>query len=109
MLAGRVATLGVLDRTRDACRGVAPSATRCMNTHYAVIVFSGDPSGEHPCPELNGSSPTMSMIASGNEEFCWNSIARWTAKNPLRMWEKAEILARHESVAGSTQTSEAHS
>lgn len=69
-----------------------------MNTHYAVIVFSGDPASEHTDPDLRGSAPTLTFIACGPEDFCWQSLAEWTGKHPLRMWEDAEVLARHESV-----------
>ena len=69
-----------------------------MNNHYAVIVFSGAPAGEHPDEELRGSGPRMELIAAGPEEFCWQALADWTAQHPLRMWEEAEVLARHPSV-----------
>lgn len=69
-----------------------------MNTNYAVIVFGGDPASEHPDEELRGSSPTMTFLAAGPEEFCWEAVERWTAKHPLRMWETAEVLARDPSV-----------
>lgn len=69
-----------------------------MNTHYAVIVFSGDPAEEHPAEDLRGSGPSMTLIAAGSEEFCWTALAAWTAKHPLRMWEEAEVLTRHPSV-----------
>lgn len=68
------------------------------NTHYAVIVFSGDPAGEHPDPELHGRAPHLDLIACGPEDFCWNALAQWTSRHPLRMWEDAEVLARHPSV-----------
>lgn len=69
-----------------------------MNTHYAVVTFSGDPAGEHPDPELNGKGPSLDMIACGSESFCWDAITKWTVKHPLRMWEAVEVLARHPSV-----------
>lgn len=69
-----------------------------MNTHYGVIVFSGDPDEEHDDPELRGSPPTMNYIASGPEQFCWDSLASWTLKHPLRQWEDCEVLARDPSV-----------
>lgn len=65
-----------------------------MNTHYGLIHFSGDPAGEHPDPELNGSEPGLQLIAAGSEPFCWESLAAWTARHPLRMWEMAEVVAR---------------
>lgn len=65
-----------------------------MNTHYAVIAFSGDPSGEHPDPELSGEPPSLNLIACGDEAFCWKAAAAWTLKHPLRQWENVEILAR---------------
>lgn len=65
-----------------------------MNTHYGVIVFSGDPAREHPDPDLNGHPPSMTLIATGPEDFCWRALGQWTAKHPLRMWEEAEVLAR---------------
>lgn len=69
-----------------------------MNTHYAVIAFSGDPASEHPDPELCGTAPSLTFIAAGPEEFCWDALAKWTDAHPLRMWEEAEVLARHPSV-----------
>lgn len=68
------------------------------NTHYGVIVFGGDPDNEHPDEELRGSAPSLSYIASGGEEFCWQALARWTQGHPLRLWEEAEVLARDPSV-----------
>jgi hypothetical protein len=67
-------------------------------THYAVLAFSGDPDGEHPNPELNGTGPSLTLIAAGPEDFCWEQLANWTAKHPLCMWEDAEVLERHPSV-----------
>jgi hypothetical protein len=64
------------------------------NTHYAIIVFSGDPAGEHPADELNGQPPSMNLIASGPADWCWEQIARWTTEHPLRMWEEAEVVER---------------
>lgn len=69
-----------------------------MNTHYGVIAFSGDPASEHSDPELRGQSPSLTLIAAGSEQFCWDALASWTAKHPLRMWEDAEVLTRHPSV-----------
>lgn len=69
-----------------------------MNTHYALIMFSGDPACEHPDPDLCGSGPTATFIAAGPEDFCWEALAGWTAKHPLRQWEEAEVVARHNSV-----------
>ena len=63
-------------------------------SHYAVIVFSGDPCSEHPDEDLRGSEPRMEFIAQGSAEFCWEALARWTDGHPLRMWEEAEVLAR---------------
>jgi hypothetical protein len=68
------------------------------NTHYGVIVFSGDPAGEHEDEALRGHSPSLTLIGCGPEQFCWEALARWTAKHPLRLWEEAEVLARHSSV-----------
>jgi len=69
-----------------------------MNTHYAAIVFSGDPAGEHEDEELRGHAPSLTLLASGPEEFCWESARRWTARHPLRTWEEVEVLTRHPSV-----------
>lgn len=69
-----------------------------MNTHYGVLVFSGDPAEEHPDQDLRGQPPLMTRIACGPEEFCWAALEAWTAKHPLRMWEDAEVLTRHPSV-----------
>lgn len=65
-----------------------------MNSHYAVIAFSGDPASEHPDEELRGNPPGLDFIAAGPEQFCWDSLAEWTARYPLRMWETAEVLVR---------------
>lgn len=69
-----------------------------MNTHYAVIAFSGDPAEEHPDPELRGQGPSLDLVACGPEEFCWTALDKWTRAHPLRMWEEAEVLERHKSV-----------
>jgi len=69
-----------------------------MNSHYGVIMFSGDPAEEHDDPDLRGHGPSMDFICAGPEQFCWDSLAAWTAKRPLRRWEEAEVLARHSSV-----------
>lgn len=69
-----------------------------MNTHYGVIMFSGDPDGEHGDSDLQGHSPSMTLICAGQEQFCWDSLATWTTKHPLRQWEDAEVLARDSSV-----------
>lgn len=65
-----------------------------MNTHYAVITFSGDPACEHDDPELNGSAPWMTLIAAGPEKFCWDALAAYTERHPLREWEEAEVVQR---------------
>lgn len=77
-----------------------------MNTHYAVTVFSGDPDHEHPDPALCGKGPTMRLVASGPEDFCWDALARWTEQHPLRMWEEAEVVKRHPSVVRTTEAAE---
>jgi hypothetical protein len=69
-----------------------------VNTHYAVIAFSGDPADEHPDDDLRGSYPSLQLVACGPEEFCWVSLAKWTATHPLRLWETAEVLARMDGV-----------
>lgn len=69
-----------------------------MNTHYAVIHFSGDPADEHPDDELRGQGPRLELIAAGDEEFCWGALARWTQTHPLRLWETAEVVSRCPSV-----------
>lgn len=68
-------------------------------SHYGVIVFSGDPACEHPDEELYGKEPSLTFIAQGSEDFCWEHLARWTANHPLRMWEDCEVLARTRSRA----------
>ncbi len=78
------------------------------NTHYAVLAFSGDPAGEHPDPDLRGQCPSLTLIASGPEDFCWNAVVRWTADHPLRMWEEAEVLERHPSVVRTADGRMAH-
>jgi hypothetical protein len=75
-----------------------------VNTHYAVIAFSGDPCGEHPDEELCGRPPSLTLLACGPEDFCWESLVKWTAKHPLRMWEDAEVVARHPSVVRAPAT-----
>ena len=69
-----------------------------MNTHYAVIVFSGDPGAEHPSSELRGSGPSLTLLACGPEEFCWDRARLWTESHGLQTWETVEVLARHPSV-----------
>lgn len=64
------------------------------NTHYAIVVFGGDPGGEHPDPDLRGRGPHLTLIGCGSEDFCWSAIARWTSNHPLRRWEHAEVVAR---------------
>ncbi len=75
-----------------------------MNTHYAVIVFSGDPASEHPDERMCGQPPSLALIACGPEEFCWDALKRWTKDRPLRLWEDAEVLSRDLAVvvAGSS-------
>lgn len=70
-----------------------------MNTHYAVIAFSGDPAGEHNDDELRGAPPQLDLIACGPEQLCWDALTAWTEKHPLRMWEHAEVLARDPDLA----------
>lgn len=74
------------------------------NTHYGVIEFSGDPASEHPDEELRGHAPSLTLIAAGPEDFCWDALARWTKTHPLRLWETAEVVARHPSVVHPTPT-----
>ena len=75
-----------------------------MNTHYAVITFGGDPASEHEDEALRGHGPSLTLIACGPEQFCWEALATWTAKHPLQHWEEAEVLARHSSVVRSVPT-----
>ena len=65
-----------------------------MNSHYAVIHFSGDPASEHPDAELRGQEPNLQLIGAGTEDFCWQALTRWTAGHPLRLWETAEVVTR---------------
>lgn len=69
-----------------------------MNTHYAAIHFSGDLDGDHADPELRDASPSLTLIAAGPEEFCWQALSAWTTTHPLREGETAEVLTRHLSV-----------
>lgn len=69
-----------------------------MNTCYGVIVFSGDPASEHPDPALRGLPPSLSLIASGPERFCWDALDEWTERHPLTQWQRAEVLTRDLSV-----------
>ena len=75
------------------------------NTHYAVIVFSGDPASEHPDEELRGRPPSLEFIACGPREFCWMALVDWTAEHPLRQWEEAEVLARDPGLVAARQAS----
>jgi hypothetical protein len=65
-----------------------------MNTHYGVIMFSGDPDGEHPAEELRGHGPSLDLIACGSADYCWVALRRWTENHPLREWENVEVLER---------------
>jgi hypothetical protein len=65
-----------------------------VNTHYAVIVFSGDPASEHEDEELRGHAPSLRMVACGSEDFCWDALVNWVVAHPLRKWEDGEVLAR---------------
>ena len=65
-----------------------------MNSHYAVVVFEGDPASEHPDPELCGHGPRLTLVGAGSADFCWTVIGRWTSTHPLRQWEHAEVVAR---------------
>ena len=58
----------------------------------------GPVGGAHPDEELCWQEPSLTLIASGPEDFCWESLAKWTEKHPLRMWEDAEVVERHPSV-----------
>lgn len=68
-----------------------------MNTHYAVVTFSGDFEGDHPDEDLRGHAPSLALIAAGPEEFCWEALRKWTDAHPLRRDEQAEVVARHPS------------
>jgi len=89
---------GSFSRWNEPCGCNAEVRRSTGNTHYAVIAFSGDPAGEHPDESLRGTHPSLTLIACGNEQFCWRSLEQWTAKHPLRMWEDAEVVERHPSV-----------
>ena len=78
-----------------------------MNTHYAALVFGGDFDGDHPDEELRGRGPDLSLIACGDEEFCWRAAARWTKDHPLRRDEAVEVLARDLDVVRDGQVSAA--
>lgn len=65
-----------------------------MNTHYGVIVFGGDFDDDHPDEALRGQAPSLTLIAAGPEEFCWQALSEWTSKHPLRRDEYAEVLSR---------------
>lgn len=87
-----------------AVGGVPPAPS---NTHYAVLVFMGDLDGDHPDEALRGAGPSLTLIACGPEDFCWEALAEWAAKNLLRRGEEAEVVARHPSVikqAGDSST-----
>lgn len=74
-----------------------------MNTHYAVLAFSGDHAGEHPSESLRGKAPSLELIACGPEDFCWEKVAEYTAAHPLEDWQTVEVLARAESVVADEQ------
>lgn len=63
-------------------------------SHFAVIYFAGDPTDEHPDPELAGRPPSLELIACGSEDHCWEALAAWTLSHPLREGETAEVLTR---------------
>ena len=65
-----------------------------MITHYAIIHFTGDPVDEHPDDELRGQAPSLTLIAAGPEEFCWQALNLWTTEHPLRQWEAGEVVQR---------------
>jgi hypothetical protein len=71
-----------------------------VNTHYGVIVFSGDPASEHEDEELRGREPHLRLIACGDESYCWEALVLWTKKHPLREWENVEVLARDPRLVG---------
>lgn len=68
-----------------------------MNTHYALISFSGDFGNDHPDPTLRGCGPSVSLIAVGTEDFCLQALAEWTKKHPLQRDQEAEIVRRDPS------------
>jgi hypothetical protein len=72
------------------------------NSHYAVVVFDGDPAGEHADPDLRGRGPHLTLIGAGSEDFCWSAIADWTSEHPLRRCEHAEVVARSPDVTTPT-------
>ncbi len=49
------------------------------NTHYAVTI---------------GDSMEMTLVASGDWEFCTKSLASWLEKHPLSEFGQAEIVKR---------------
>jgi hypothetical protein len=71
-------------------------------THYAVIVFAGDPFCEHIDPALRCKEPGMHLVAQGDEDHCWRALTNWTAAHPLRLFEEAEVLTRHPSAVRGT-------
>lgn len=69
-----------------------------MNSHMGVLHFGGDFDNDHPDPELRGRGPMLELVAVGPEEHCWQALARWTARHPLRRDEQAEVLRRDETL-----------
>lgn len=65
-----------------------------MNTHYALITFTGDYDNNHPDEALRGTSPNVEQIAVGPEDFCWDALIKWTATHPLQRGQEAEVVAR---------------
>lgn len=63
-------------------------------SHFAVVYFCGDPTGEHPEVDLAGHEPSLTIIACGPEQFCWDALYAWTSRNTLRDGETAEVLQR---------------
>lgn len=68
------------------------------NTHYAVVVFGGDPGAEHPDEELRGRGPHLELIACGSESFCWEHVSVWVGNHPLQDWQTVEVLMRDPAV-----------
>lgn len=65
-----------------------------LNTHYALVVFSGDFAGDHPDPDLRGTGPSATLIAAGPSPHCWRAAAAWTERCPLRRDEAIEVVLR---------------
>jgi hypothetical protein len=79
-----------------------------VNTHYALVVFSGDFDGDHPDPDLRGTGPSATLVAAGPAAHCWKALAAWTERHPLRRDEAAEVVLRDLRLVGDEMVAADH-